>query len=179
MEYILSFLNNKTIIDNIYDFYLLFLLFSSILFLTSSFFFIKEFGRKIMFMILTIVMMVFNIVITSNIPGTAKNFEYILNKVYDYDYVYHFVSEDKKYVYYVLKDKDVDIYYFLVNNYDEKEIKKLNEELERMMKLARKDQSDNKRMKVTIKRDGFKSFETKFEMYEIEVDILPPKEFYE
>ncbi len=122
--------------------------------------------------------MIFNIIITSNIPGTAKNFEYILNKVSNYDYVFHFVSNDKKHVYYILKDKDVDIYYFLVNNYNESEHKKLNEELEKMKKMARKDQGEKKRMNVTITRDGFKSFETKFEMYDIEVELLPPKEEY-
>lgn len=175
MEYIIEFLDNK-IFTSIYDFYLLFLLFSTLFFLTLGLFFIKNFFKKILFLLLNLILLFLNILISSNIPGTAKNFEYILSKFSEYEYINHFVTNDKKNIYFVLKHPNSENYFFFVKEYDEKESKKLREEIDSVKAVSRMDQGETKKLRVEIRRNGFRSFETKFESYDIKVPVLPPKE---
>lgn len=177
MESLFGLLLNHLNLDSSYDFYFLFLIVSTIIFLLLSFFLISDFYKKIFFMILSLLIMLSVQLFGSFLPGTAKNLEYILEIKKEYDYIHHFVltNNNKKYMYYVLLDKEINKPVLIVKKFDEKETKNLDNLLNELKAKFRNDQSKSKGIKMEIERKGVDSFETKFEMYDIDVPVLPPK----
>lgn len=171
------------------DLYVLFILLTFFVFLILALFLITDFTKKVLFLAIFLVLFFSTIFLGYMLPGTAKNikdmekflsFSNILNifgisvkNEREYEYLYHYVSREDGKVYFLMKNLENNVPLFLSSDIDEKKIKELENLLSQIRSKSRKDQNTDESVKIKMyTTEGFiKSFEMKFEKYDIKTQI--------
>lgn len=189
IETIVIFIEQFFNIKSHIDLYILFLLIIFFIFLTLSLFLISHFRKKVLFLKIFLMLFFGTILLGHMLPGTAKNindiekvllFNHMLNifgfsvkKEREYEYLYHYVSEEENKIYLLMKNIENNVPVFLFTELDKKKLEELENMLSQIRLKSRKDQNIEKSVKIKLYiTEGFmKSFEMKFEEYDIKAKI--------
>lgn len=191
IETIVIFIEQLFNVKSHIDLYVLLLLLIFFIFLILSLFLVSHFRKKVLFLIIFLILFFNTIILGHMLPGTAKNiddiekillFDHVLSvfgfsakKEREYEYLYHYVSKEENKVYLLMKniENNIPVFLFTELEKNKKKVEELENILSQIRSKSRKDQNIEKSVKIKLyMTEGFvKSFEMKFEEYDIKTHI--------